>query len=93
MQKRKKKIPALTEFGYGQVPVADWWTNTFWKGIEGHAISFVLAWRNAGRKKDGSMEFYVPYPVQLSAADFVRFYENNKTLFQQEATRAQLYSN
>jgi len=93
LAKERNKIPALTEFGYGQVPAADWWTNTFWKGIENHAISFVLAWRNAGKKKDGSIEYYVPYPGQVSAADFVRFYAIDRTLFQQEAKRAKLYSN
>ena len=85
------KIPALTEFGYNSLPYADWWTTAFWKGIEKHHISFVLAWRNAGKKNDGSMEFYVPYKEQLSANDFIKFYKLERTLFEKEAMKQKLY--
>ena len=85
------KIPALTEFGYNSLPYADWWTTAFWKGIEKHHISFVLAWRNAGKKNDGSNEFYVPYKEQLSANDFIKFYKLERTLFEKEAMKQKLY--
>jgi len=85
------KIPALTEFGYNSLPFAEWWTTAFWKGIENHHISFVLAWRNAGKKVDGSMEFFVPYKEQLSADDFMKFYKLERTLFEKEAMQQKLY--
>lgn len=87
----KNKIPALTEFGYSGLPAVRWWTETFWKAIEKHQISFVLAWRNAGKKSDGSEEFYVPYKQQQSAVDFVRFYKLKRTLFGKDAGRLKLY--
>lgn len=87
----KNKIPALTEFGYGGLPDAQWWTNAFWKGIEKHPISFVLGWRNAGVKSDGSTEFYVPYKGHSSAADFFKFFELERMLFGNDAKRLNLY--
>lgn len=89
--KEKNKIPALTEFGYGLLPDSAWWTNCLLKAIENHHIAYALAWRNAGYKKDGSSEFYVPYKGQRSAADFVEFYKNEKTLFQKDVTKEKLY--
>jgi Glycosyl hydrolase family 26 len=89
--KENDKIPALTEFGYGTVPDSTWWTSTFWPGIQQHPISYVLAWRNAGQKRDGSYEFYVPFKGQQSADDFVKFYREDKTFFQKEVTNEKLY--
>lgn len=88
---KKKKIPALTEFGYGSVPDSKWWTETFWKGIEKHKIAFALAWRNAGGKTENAMEFYVPYNKQLSASDFIQFYKNPRTLFQKDIAGEKIY--
>ena len=86
----KNKIPALTEFGYNSVPDNTWWTNVLWKGIQPHHISYVLGWRNAGYYK-GKAEFYVPYQNSSSAPDFVKFYAEPKTLFQQDVTKEKLY--
>ncbi|HRI21080.1 MAG TPA: glycosyl hydrolase, partial [Panacibacter sp.] len=71
----RNKIPALTEFGYGTVPDNTWWTNALYKALNGHHISYALAWRNAGQKAGGEMEFYVPYKGQRSAEDFIKFYK------------------
>jgi hypothetical protein len=88
---KKSKVPALTEFGYNGLPDSSWWTGSFLKTIRGHRIAYALAWRNAGAKKDGSSEFYVPYPGQVSAADFREFYLSGKALFQKEATLENMY--
>jgi hypothetical protein len=85
------KIPALTEFGYGTLPDSTWWTNVLFKAISKYKISYALAWRNAGFKPNGSGEFYVPYKGQASANDFVKFYNDPKTLFQKEVTKENLY--
>lgn len=87
----KNKIPAMTEFGYGTLPDSTWWTNVFLKAVAGHHISFVLAWRNAGVKYDGSKEFYVPYKGQASAADFMLFYNSAETLFEKDVAKEKLY--
>ncbi len=87
----KRKIPALTEFGYGTIPDSTWWTSTFWKAIGHHQISYVLGWRNAGKKENGEMEFYVPYKGQQSADDFRKFYAIKKTLFAKDLLKENIY--
>jgi hypothetical protein len=85
-----KKIPALTEFGFGKVPDSTWWTGTFWKGLQHHKVSYALAWRNAGYKGKEA-EFYVPYKGHASVPDFLRLYGEKKTLFQKDISKEHLY--
>ena len=87
----KNKVPALTEFGYAGVPDSSWWSQVFLKAIGHHGVAYALAWRNAGRKSATQFEFYVPYPGQVSADDFVRFYHEPRTLFQQDITKLKVY--
>jgi hypothetical protein len=61
------------------------------KVLSAHRISYVLGWRNAGMKPGGQSEYYVPYKGQLTAADFVRFYRSDKTLFQKDVNNEKLY--
>ena len=46
--------------------------------IEKYPISYVLVWRNAREREN---HYYVPYPGHPSAADFVNFYNDPRTLF------------
>jgi mannan endo-1,4-beta-mannosidase len=85
------KIPALTEFGFGTLPDSTWWTSTFLRAIKPHRISYVLAWRNAGYKGNNNYEYYVPFKGQASAPDFRFFYDDEKTLFQKDITKENLY--
>jgi len=87
----KNKIPAVTEFGYGNLPDSTWWTSVFGKVLSKHKMSWVLAWRNAGRKYNGTVEFYVPYKGHPAAPDFKKFYDEAYTLFQQDVTKEKLY--
>lgn len=87
---KRKKIPALTEFG-GNLADSNWWTGTFLKVLEKHRISYVLGWRNAGEKAGGEFEYYVPYKGNLTAVDFVRFYKAPQTLFQADVKKEKLY--
>ena len=89
----RKKIPAITEFGYNELPESNWWTDVFWEGIRSAPIAFVLAWRNAGKKQDGTTEFYVPFASQISQENFQRFYELPGTLFNKDANKLKLYKN
>jgi len=89
--KERKKIPALTEFGYNGIPDTTWWTNVLAKGINSHRIAYALAWRNAGSKNAKQFEYYVPYPGQASALDFQKFFALNNTLFQKDITEMRLY--
>lgn len=88
--KEKNKIPALTEFG-GNLSDSTWWTGTFLKGIGNHKISYVLGWRNAGAKPSGEFEYYVPYKGQSTEKDFVKFYQDEKTLFGKDIKTEKLY--
>ncbi len=85
------KIPALTEFGYGTLPDNTWWTSTLLPVLKAHKISYALAWRNAGAKKDGSTEYYVPYIGQVSAKNFIMFCNDEKILLQKDAAKEKLY--
>lgn len=85
------KIPALTEFGFGQVPDSTWWTNVLLKALDHHKISYALAWRNAGFSPSGKAEFYLPYKGQVSEKDFVKFSKEPNILFQKEVTKQHLY--
>ena len=85
--REKNKIPALTEFGYAQVPDSTWWTNVLLKALEPHKISYALAWRNAGYKSSGEVEYYLPFKGQVSEKDFIKFYNNPKTLFQKDSNK------
>lgn len=72
------KIMAITETGYETVPDSVWWTQKLLPIISKYPISYVLVWRNA-REKDN--HFYAPYPGHCSETDFIRFYEDPRTLF------------
>ena len=72
------KPMAVTETGLEGLPDPAWWTGTLMPIIEKYPISYVLVWRNA---HDKPTHFYAPYPGQASAADFVKFYDDERTLF------------
>ena len=87
----KDKIPALTEFGFPTLPDSTWWTNAFWKAVGSHKISYALAWRNAGHKGGDTWEYYVPYKGHASVPDFLKLFHDEKTLFQKDVTKENLY--
>jgi len=77
-----EKIPALTEFGYNQLPDSTWWTKVFFPAISSHQIVYALAWRNAGKKPNGDAEYYVPYLGAPSASDFKKMSLSDKILLE-----------
>lgn len=91
MAAERGKVPALTEFGYGSVPDSSWWTNVLWRALKSHRVSYALAWRNAGFNKAGDPDFFIAYKGAKSAADFVKFYKEPKTLFQKEVAKEKIY--
>ena len=78
LAKEHGKACAITETGYEGIKTADWWTKTLLPAVTPFQLSYVLVWRNAHDKKG---HFYAPYPGQLSAADFMKFYKDKRTLF------------
>jgi len=86
-----RKIPALTEFGYNEVPDSNWWTNIFLPVIEKHNVVYALAWRNAGAHENGKAEFYTPYKGQGSSADFKKMYRSGKIIFEKSLQTENMY--
>jgi len=76
--KKHNKMIAVTETGYESVPDAKWWTDTLLPLIKGFPLSYVLVWRNA---RERPTHYYAPYPGQVSAGNFVEFYNDSRTLF------------
>jgi len=72
------KAAALTETGYMGIPMDDWWTTVLAPVLDRHSASYVLVWRNSHTEPG---RYFAPYPGQRSSADFVRFYNDKRSLF------------
>ncbi|WP_163711225.1 glycoside hydrolase family 26 protein [Mangrovibacterium lignilyticum] len=89
LAKEKGKIAAMTEAGGPIETDTEWWTVTILKTLKPYGLSYVLVWRNPTNK---IWEAFAPYPGHPSEADFIQFYNDPETIFQQEATAAKLYN-
>lgn len=76
----KSKPMAITETGLETIPDPDWFTDvvlsTLKTNVSTQKACWVLFWRN-GRPD----HFYAPYPGHPSAADFIKFQEDELTWF------------
>jgi mannan endo-1,4-beta-mannosidase len=91
---QKDKPFALAETGYERIPYANWWTETLMNGINQHKIAYMLVWRNAGQigtSEHPHMHYYVPFKGDISADDFIKFYNLENTFFLKEAAKEKLY--
>ena len=77
--KEHKKLPALTETGSEGIKYDEFWTKTLMPVLNKYPIAYMLVWRNAPQDKPG--HFYAPYVGQASVSDFIKFYNDDKTLF------------
>lgn len=78
----RNKVAAITETGVENVPFKDWWTNYLLAALkykETKGIAWVLVWRNKSTD-----HFYGPYPGHKSEQDFVTFYNDSLTLFEND---------
>lgn len=90
--KKHQKLAALAETGYEAIPYSEWWTESLWKAIGNHQISYVLLWRNFGyQPSTGRQHFYAPHSGHVSEKDFLKFYNLDKTLFEKEVSKFNLY--
>ncbi len=82
---QRNKIAALSEGGLDGVGEPYFWTERLLAALnandETRQIAYALMWRNANREKEQREHFYVPYPGQMSADDFVRFYQHPLIMF------------
>ena len=76
--KQQQKAAALTETGYECIKTKDWWTQALAPVLDKHPVCYVLVWRNAHNRPN---HYFAPYPGQQSTSDFIRFYNDKRTLF------------
>ncbi|MFA6060421.1 MAG: glycosyl hydrolase [Taibaiella sp.] len=84
--KKRKKLFALTETGFKQMPIADWWTNTLMASIKGTDISYVLLWGNYNLKS-----YWSVFKGQKSEQDFKEFSKAPEMIFQSKLSRLNIY--
>ncbi len=77
------KLAAFTETGLESIPNETWWTNILLKVMKAHEmhLCYVLVWRNDARS---ATHFYAPFPGQVSVPDFLKFYNDDYTLFESD---------
>jgi mannan endo-1,4-beta-mannosidase len=75
------KLAAFTETGLESLTNLTWWTETLLKALktDGLQLCYVLVWRNDARS---ATHFYAPYPGHSSVPDFLKFYNDPFTLFE-----------
>lgn len=81
--KKKGKLAAFTETGLESIPDTTWWTNTLLKVMKSDhlQLAYVLVWRNDTKSRT---HFYAPFPGQVSVPDFLKFYQDPYTLFEND---------
>ena len=80
---KKGKLAAFTETGLESIPDSTWWTETLLKTMRMHDIklSYVLVWRNDVRSPT---HYYAPFPGHSSVPNFMEFYRDPYTLFEND---------
>ncbi|MFC6998851.1 glycoside hydrolase family 26 protein [Rufibacter roseus] len=81
--RKKGKLAAFTETGLESIPDTTWWTNTLLKTMRAHDmdLAYVLVWRNDVRSPT---HYYAPFPGQVSVPNFLQFYRDPYTLFEND---------
>lgn len=78
-----KKLAAFTETGLESIPNTKWWTETLLKTMKtgDMRLCYVLVWRNDVRSPT---HYYAPFPGHPSVPDFLEFYNDPYTLFEND---------
>ena len=83
MAQARGKLSALTEVGWENVPVSDYWTGYLLPAVmyntQSKMTAWALVWRNAS-----ASHYWAPYVGQVSATDFSLFHLNPFTLFEKD---------
>jgi mannan endo-1,4-beta-mannosidase len=81
--KKKGKLAAFTETGLESIPNPKWWTETLLKVMRNRdlELAYVLVWRNDTRSLT---HYYAPFPGHSSVPDFIAFYNDPYTLFEND---------
>jgi mannan endo-1,4-beta-mannosidase len=77
------KLAAFTETGLESVADSNWYTQSLLKTLQSAKLklAYVLVWRNDSRS---ATHFYTPFPSHGSAPDFIQFYKDDYTWFEND---------
>ena len=77
------KLAAFTETGLESIPDTAWWTDTLLRTVkrDDMELAYVLVWRNDIRSPT---HYYAPFPGHRSVPNFLRFYRDPYTLFEND---------
>jgi mannan endo-1,4-beta-mannosidase len=79
---KRGKLAAFTETGLESIPNPEWWTGVLLQTLkQGLQLSYVLVWRNDSRSPT---HYYAPFPGHGSEKDFLKFYSDPFTLFEND---------
>jgi mannan endo-1,4-beta-mannosidase len=79
--KKAGKLAAFTETGLESIPNNTWWTETLLRNLKSNdlQLAYVLVWRN---DTQSPTHYYAPFPGHTSVPDFLKFYNDPFTLFE-----------
>ena len=87
--KIKGKVAAVSETGGPIATNTEWWTKTLLNTLRPFDLAYVLVWRNPWQPAGhGAFSAYKGSP---DSEDFVKFYNDKRTIFQKETTLLKLY--
>ncbi len=77
------KLAAFTETGLESIADTNWHTNSLLKTLKQQhlKLAYVLVWRNDSRS---ATHFYAPFPGHASVPDFIEFYNDDYTWFEND---------
>jgi mannan endo-1,4-beta-mannosidase len=80
------KLAAFTETGLESLPNGNWWTEILLKSLKDAKLRlcYVLVWRNDATSQT---HFYAPFPGHSSVPDFMKFYDDDFTIFEKDLRR------
>ena len=85
------KVAAVSETGSHDTLRVGWWTHSLLETLRPYDLSYVLVWRNPWKpiKDHGN---FAPYSGSPDSEDFIIFYQDPRTMFQQELTKENIYN-
>lgn len=89
LAQNKGKIATVSETGGNLGKNINWWTETLFTNLKPFPVSYVLVWRNPF--KATSHGAFGPYKNSPDSENFIEFYNNSKTLFQNDVSKFNIY--
>lgn len=85
LSQKKRKPCGVTETGVEGFTAKDYWSKQILTPATGHKVSMIVMWRNkfvGGNEQD--MHYFSVFKGHASEADFMKFYNNELTLFSKD---------